>query len=201
MKKELLILFIRNPRLGKVKTRLAASIGNEKALRIYQLLLDHTLKITQKSDADKVVYYADFIPANDAWQKAGFKQAIQTGSDLGERMSNAFRSAFIRGYERVVLIGSDCYELTEKEIQEAFEQLVQKQVVIGPATDGGYYLAGLSEHVPALFQNKAWSTPSVFKDTLGDIEKLALTFHLLTELPDIDELNDLLKYDDLFALM
>jgi rSAM/selenodomain-associated transferase 1 len=201
MKKALLIVFTKNPKLGKVKTRLAASVGDEKALRIYQFLLDHTFQITRHLEFDKVVYYSDFMPANDVWKKYDFKQFLQTGSDLGEKMSNAFRSAFIRGYEKVVLIGSDCYELEEKEILEAFEKLETKQVVVGPATDGGYYLIGADAYYPALFENKQWSTASVFNDTFQNIADLNLTSHYLQELSDIDDLKDLMKHEDLFAMM
>jgi rSAM/selenodomain-associated transferase 1 len=201
MKKALLIVFTKNPKLGKVKTRLAASVGDEKALRVYQFLLDHTFQITRHLEMDKAVYYSDFMPANDVWKKYDFKQFLQTGSDFGAKMSNAFRAAFIRGYEKVVLIGSDCYELNEKEILEAFEKLETKQVVVGPAADGGYYLIGMDNFYPTLFENKNWSTASVFNDTFQNIVDLNLTSHYLQELSDIDDLKDLMKHEDLFTMM
>jgi uncharacterized protein len=201
MKKALLIVFTKNPKLGKVKTRLAATIGDEKALRVYQFLLDHTFQITRHLDLDKAVYYSDFIPTNDVWKKYDFKQFLQTGADLGEKMSNAFRSSFIRGYEKVVLIGSDCYELDENYLRVAFNHLEKNQVVIGPAEDGGYYLIGMDAHHPSLFENKKWSTASVFNETFQNIADLNLTSHYLQELSDIDDLNDLMKHEDLFTMM
>lgn len=199
--KELLIIFAKNPRMGKVKTRLATSIGNEKALRIYEILLRHTLRITQNYTGEKAVYYSDFIPANDDWKKNGYHQFLQHGNDLGEKMAQAFRSAFIRGYDKVILIGSDCYEITEKEIELAFEKLSDFNMVIGPATDGGYYLIGLTQPVPQVFQNKNWGTETVLEGTLKDAEALSVSVHQLQVLSDIDDLNDLLKYDDLFSLI
>lgn len=201
MKKSLLIIFTKNPKLGKVKTRLAESVGPEKALRVYQFLLDHTFQITRHFELDKIVFYSDFIPGNDIWKKSDFKQSIQTGTDLGEKMSNAFRSSFIKGYEKIVLIGSDCYELDESHIQNAFDQLEKNEIVLGPASDGGYYLIGMTEHFPKLFRDKKWSTDSVFKDTVEDITALNLTAHYLPELSDVDDLKDLMKYEDLFAMM
>lgn len=201
MTRKLLLVFVKNPRLGAVKTGLAASIGDQKALRVYQLLLDHTLRIASRMDMDKAVYYSDFIPASDAWRKNGFQQFLQTGSDLGERMSNAFRNAFIRGYDEVVLIGSDCYELEIHHLTSAFESLLKKQVVLGPATDGGYYLIGMNAHYPTLFQQKNWSTSSVFAETLESLKQAQLTWDELEQRSDIDDLNDLMQHDDLFLIL
>lgn len=201
MKKKLLIVFAKNPRLGKVKTRLAASVGNEKALRIYHLLLDHTARITADIEVDKVVHYSDFIPASDLWLKLNFKQHLQRGNDLGERMATAFRSSFIRGYEQVVLIGSDCYELDQQILEQAFKQLDTNDVVLGPAKDGGYYLIGMNEFYGSLFDNIQWSTSSVLSETKKILEQNTLSYSLLPELSDIDDLNDLMRYDDLFVLI
>ncbi|HYI78143.1 MAG TPA: TIGR04282 family arsenosugar biosynthesis glycosyltransferase, partial [Chryseolinea sp.] len=140
MTKQLLIVFIKNPILGKVKTRLAASLGDQKALRVYKKLLDHTLRITGNLEYDKMVYYSDFVPEKDEWLGAGFKQGLQLGQDLGQKMKNAFKDGFRAGYSRIVIIGSDCFELTSYHIAKAFDSLENANVVVGPATDGGYYL-------------------------------------------------------------
>ena len=126
---------------------------------------------------------------------------MQNGDDLGARMSNAFRQAFIKGYEQVVLIGSDCYDLDESQISEAFAALHQKQVAIGPAHDGGYYLVGMNDFYPSLFQNKNWSSETVFSETISSIEQENISYHKLEQLSDIDDLQDLMRYDDLFILV
>ena len=185
------MVFIKNPTLGKVKTRLAASVGNEKALDIYKSLLNHTYIESRKITADKIVFYSDFIDSNDAWAKSGFSQELQKGNHLGEKISNAFIKAFNMGYKKVLIIGSDCPELKESHIKDAFTYLHQHDAVIGPAYDGGYYLLGLNKFHPELFQNKNWSTENVLLDTISDFIKLRLLFKLLPTLHDIDDEKDL----------
>ena len=196
----LLMIFIKNPQLGKVKTRLAKTIGNEKALQVYHLLLNHTNKITQKVEVDKAVFYSDFIAVDDHWSKEGFQQYVQVGEDLGDRMSTAFMSAFNMGYKKVAIIGSDCFELNEDIITDAFTILQQHEFTLGPAKDGGYYLLGMSNYHEQLFKNKAWSTESVLIDTLLDFEKLKGSFKLLPTLSDIDEEKDLENYPNLLEI-
>ena len=142
MTKKLLIIFVKNAVKGKVKTRLAATIGDEKALEIYQILVQHTFDITIALPVNKAVFYSDFLQ-EDIWSPAFYENFVQSGTDLGERMYQAFQQGFATGYEQVCIIGSDCYELTEQIIQQAFEKLELTDVVIGPAEDGGYYLLGM----------------------------------------------------------
>lgn len=196
-----IIVFIKNPKAGKVKTRLAEMIGDQKALKIYQHLLDHTLRVSSLVDADKLVCYSDFIPASDTWKKAGFEQAVQSGNDLGERMTNAFRSSFIKGYEKIILIGSDCFEIDPEHIEEAFQKLDQAELVIGPAKDGGYYLIGMQNPHPEIFQNITWSQPDVLQKTIEKMEQSKLTFALTPELADIDDFSDLMNYPVLMNLI
>lgn len=177
--------------LGQVKTRLAATIGDEKALEIYKLLLNHTHAITADLKCVKNVYYSDSIIPVDIWNKGGFTKRVQSGDDLGERMLNAFESAFNDGHEQVMIIGSDCYQLSTEMILDGFNHLNQHDVVIGPAEDGGYYLLGLNGLIPALFSGKAWSTDSVCNETLADVEKLNLSYKLLPTLNDVDVAEDL----------
>lgn len=188
MSKSLLIIFTRNPELGKVKTRLAKSVGDEKALEIYKFLLQRTKEITLQIDCDKTVFYSQEIAQNDIWSDE-FSKELQTGDDLGEKMQNAFKSAFAKGYEKAVVIGSDLYDLEPHHISEAFEKLNSSNAVIGPAQDGGYYLLGLKEVYPSIFQNKEWGTSTVRKDTLNDLEKVSV--HLLEELNDVDVIDDI----------
>lgn len=122
-----LIIFVKNASLGKVKTRIANSIGDENALKIYQRLLQHTHLITKSTLADKYVFYAEQINNNDLWETGIYKKELQAGSDLGERMKNAFGTIFSKGYKEVVIIGSDCYELNTEIIQHAFNALKKKR--------------------------------------------------------------------------
>ena len=187
----LLIIFVKNPIPGKVKTRLAQTIGNEKALVVYQNLLFCTLKITKAAaNCDKSVFYADYIDHKDIWSEGDFEKHLQKGDSLGARMLNAFESNFQKGYKNVILIGSDCAELTTEIIGLAFNSLENNDVVIGPASDGGYYLIGMNFLIKDVFENKKWSSNSVLSDTLTDLEKNNRSYHLLPELNDIDDEED-----------
>ena len=186
-----LIIFVRKPELGKVKTRLAASIGDEKALEVYKELLLHTKNITQNIAADKFVFYHNEIVLDDIWNAAGFYKMLQADGDLGYKMEEAFATIFKRGYEKVLIIGSDCFQLNESILKEALHLLEQNDSVIGPANDGGYYLLGMDRHYPHLFKGKTWSSPDVFLDTLLDIQKLKLSYSILPTLNDVDEEKDL----------
>ena len=191
MNKELLIIFYRNPELGKVKTRLAASIGDEKALAIYLNLSAHTRDVTENLTMDKALYYSDFTDREDNWSLTHFKKEIQTGRDLGERMRNAFAAGFEQGYQKIVIIGTDCFELTPEIIKQSFERLDHHDTVIGPALDGGYYLLGMKKLIPEVFRNKTWSTESVCTETMKDFERLNLGYSLSPPLRDVDEVKDL----------
>ena len=189
--KNALIIFTRNPELGKVKTRLAATIGNQSALEIYKLLIHHTVKITSTINANKYVFYSENIQKNDAWNPSIFKKELQNGKDLGERMQNAFDLLFKKGYQKIVIVGSDIYELNSQDIEDSFISLKTSSYVIGPAKDGGYYLIGMKKLHAPLFINKEWSTSNVMLDTLLDLKKLSLNHSLLETLSDVDDINDL----------
>jgi len=187
----LLLIYYRNPALGKVKTRLAAGIGDEAALAVYYRLASHTRDVARVLAMDCRVCYSDFIDREDAWPNLRFQKTLQRGSDLGERMSNSFRQAFAEGYRHVVIIGTDCLELTTAVVQTAFDQLAAHDVVIGPARDGGYYLLGMKQWHATLFQNKKWGSSSVLADTLNDTARLQMHVKQLVTLTDVDEADDL----------
>jgi len=189
MNKNALIILIRNPQLGCVKTRLAAEIGEESALKVYMALLDYTRSIASEIDSSRLLFYSDFIEENDSWNPRLFTKFLQKGNSFGARMCRAFELA-LKDHERAVIIGSDCEELTPKIIRDAFNILSEFDVVLGPAKDGGYYLMGLKKIYPELFTNKQWSTSSVLDDTLQDIKKLGLSFYFLPTLSDIDDFED-----------
>lgn len=167
---ELLIIFTRNPELGKVKTRLAKDIGDEAALALYRFLLEHTVSVTASLKVDKQVFYSEKIQEDDIWNSAIFSKRLQQGLDLGQKMENAFREAFSENYKSVVIIGSDLYDLETKDLENAFFQLKTHDAVIGPAKDGGYYLLGMKSLNSSVFKNKKWSTNTVFKETLKDLK-------------------------------
>ncbi len=187
--KNLLLIFTRNPELGRCKTRLAATVGDETALEIYQFLLEHTVEITAQLDLEKEVYYSEEIWKDDIWDNNTYSKKLQTGIDLGERMANAFKAGFKAGYEKIIIIGSDMYDLNQKDLEGAFETLERTDFVVGPATDGGYYLLGMKSFKEALFIDKAWGTGNVLKDTLKNLEEER--FELLKERNDVDYYEDI----------
>lgn len=186
-----LIIFVRHPESGKVKTRLAKVIGEAKALAVYKLLLNHTHQITLPLNCSKFVYYADQVAENDLWSSPGYTKKQQLGNNLGERMCSAFQELFDQGFKKALIIGSDCYQLRTELLQEAIQLLETHQVVIGPTFDGGYYLLGSDHFIPGLFAGKAWSTDQVTKQTLEDVNSLGLSCQLLKQLHDVDEAEDL----------
>lgn len=194
MDNNLLMIFVKNLIPGMVKTRLAKDIGIEKALDVYQELIHHTHKITKKIEVDKAVYYSEYVEVEDIWGDEHYDHKLQKGLELGTKMSTAFDEAF-DSYTRVIIIGSDCYQLSSKMIQTAFEMLEEHDVVVGPAKDGGYYLLGMNEYYPQLFEGKTYSTQHVLQDLLETAEELQLATYQLPQLRDIDTLEDLKTTD------
>lgn len=188
--KNLLLIFTRNPELGKAKTRLAKMVGDETALEIYRFLLERTKDVSLKVNADKAVYYSVEVRENDIWDASIYQKHQQKGKDLGIRMRNAFKNGFDAGYKKVMIIGSDLYDLSSKNIDNAFVVLNKNDVVIGPAEDGGYYLLGMNTLHEKVFKNKNWGTASVRKDTLLDLKNKKVK--LLEEKNDIDVYEDIL---------
>ena len=191
--RRLLIIFIKNPVKGNVKTRLAKTMGEEKALQIYKSLLNHTQEITVELPCTKMVFYSDFVDENDNWKNEDYKKHLQHGINLGERMLNAFNLGFNKNFREILIIGSDCFELNKDIISKAFDALATSQFVIGPAKDGGYYLLGMKKIYKVIFENKIWSTASVLADTIQDFEKNNASYFLLSKLTDIDEEKDLIE--------
>lgn len=187
--KRLLIIFTRNPELGKCKTRLAATVGDEAALAIYVFLLKHTVSLTENLEVTKQVHYSNKVHHNDLWDDAKFEKRQQQGADLGLRMQHAFEEGFKEGYEQIIIVGSDMHDLNQRELENAFSVLENNDYVLGPAEDGGYYLLGMSQLKAELFQNKNWGTSSVLKDTLTNLEDESL--QLLPQKNDVDYYEDI----------
>jgi len=186
-----LIVFLKSPIRGMVKTRLAKSIGEEAALVVYNQLVGTTYLVANEVNATKYAVFSDSLPDNSSKAVQHFRKFVQHGEDLGERMKNAFDLVFKDGSDKAVIIGSDCPELLPSEIEDAFHLLTANDLVIGPAQDGGYYLLGLKKTYSELFKIEEWSTQHVFHQTMKKAKQLNL---LCAELPikrDLDTVQDL----------
>jgi len=188
-KENLLLVFTKNPVAGKVKTRLAKDIGDLKALEIYKFLLEHSAQFTATVNASKQVYYSDSVNMDDIWDNKLYSKRKQEGEDLGKRMLNAFENGFREGFESVIVIGSDMYDIDTIDIEYAFQELENHDYVIGPASDGGYYLLGMKALNSKVFRNKVWGTSSVLKDTMEDLRDADVK--LLETRNDVDLLEDI----------
>jgi hypothetical protein len=187
----LLMVFARNPILGSTKTRLASTIGDQKALEIYKFLLQYTAYIAAEAHCDRRVHYSTYPDYKDMFPNESFAKTVQPSGELGTKMYLAFKQAFSEGYKRVAMIGSDCYELSTNLIDTALDSLQNNNFVLGPAKDGGYYLLGMNHLEQAIFRNKKWSTPRVYLDTVIDLEVLNYSYAELPVLSDIDYVDDL----------
>src|SRR5690348_4498038 len=190
-----LLIFIKNPVLGKVKTRLAKTVGPYNALNIYQYLLEHTMEITYELDQlEKFIYYDEFVPAKDEWPSSKYHKELQEGGNLGEKMLNAFKKAFNEGCKKVVLMMPDCPKMTDTMVEKAFKVLDTNDLVIGPTNDGGFYAIGMKEMLPDnILRDKAYSTSHVFEDVVKEIERQKKSWFKLPPLVDVDMEEDLGK--------
>lgn len=189
------MIFVKNPEKGKVKTRLAVSVGETMAYRVYVKLLRHTIETAEIVAADREIWYSSFIDNRDGFSEKKFRKKLQRGNSLGRRMEYAFNSGFENRYRKIVIIGSDCPGISSSIIKEAFNQLNSHQAVIGPSEDGGYYLLGMNKFYPSLFRNIEWSTEKVFESTVSKFEQESIRYAVLPELNDIDTIQDLGKSD------
>jgi rSAM/selenodomain-associated transferase 1 len=193
--KPIILLFIKAPIQGQIKSRLAAAIGDDAALELYQRFVLDTIDTV---GALAIPLRICFYPPDDgalirAWLGNEQDCIPQQGSDLGERMESAFKQVFQEGYARAVLIGSDIPELGTLIIDEAFTSLNVHDAVLGPAADGGYYLIGFTAKtfLTDLFHHIAWSTSTVFDETLARFKESDQRVHLLPKLHDVDTKDDL----------
>lgn len=189
-----IIVFVKNPELGKVKTRLAATLGDEKALEVYNKLIGYTRSILLEVDhTEKYVFYSSFIDNEDEWSNDIFEKKLQVSGGLGTKIAKAVQHIF-ESCDQVVIIGSDCPQLTSIGIKEAFNELETSNVVIGPSHDGGYYLLGMDNYYPELFEGINWSTETVCAETLQKANESNLNSTKLDVLSDVDFEEDWLKY-------
>jgi rSAM/selenodomain-associated transferase 1 len=192
---EQLIIFVKAPRDGEVKTRLAQSIGAERACAAYRELVTHVLGVGEKFGRAELRFSPDDAVAEiTPWLRPSWTSQAQGDGDLGARMHRAFTDAFARGAERVVIIGSDCVEIETRDLRTAFRELKTHDVVVGPATDGGYWLIGLRAPQPEIFREIVWSSEQVFGQTLQRAKSLRLKSQLLRILNDVDTGEDWQRY-------
>ena len=186
--KNALIIFARKPELGKVKTRLAVTIGNNKALDIYSKLLIHTRALVKETNAETFIFLTE--PTLDNFWDT-FSCELQIGDTLGDKMQHAFKLIFEKNFQKCIIIGSDCPKLSADIVNTAFNKLENHDTVIGEAQDGGYYLLGTKHLIPALFKNKQWSTSNVYSQTILDFKNEKLSYSTLPVLNDLDEEKDI----------
>ena len=194
--KSIVLVFAKAPISGTVKTRLAFVIGNKKALWIYKKLLYKTDSELKKLSQDVVVFYHGGPSTIFKKIFLAFQKKSQLGEDLGERMKSAFQWGFDKGYEKILIIGTDLWDLSKPLLENAFKQLDSNDYVIGPASDGGYYLLGCKKFTKHLFTEKKWGSPDVYHQTMKEL--MGKSVAILDEKKDIDTLEDLEQSPELY---
>ena len=189
------IVFIKAPRSGTVKTRLARTLGDQAACDIYKALLSSTLATLSSFPGLQIRFSPDDALRDiSPWLHPGWAANPQGPGDLGQRMLRAFEHSLGRGVSKVIIIGSDCPEITLHDIDQASSALSSHDLVLGPATDGGYWLIGLAKTEPALFEGITWGSRHVLAETLARATALGMRIHLLRTLSDIDTAEDWERY-------
>ena len=200
--KNAVIIFTRYPEIGKVKTRLAASIGNESAYLVNEILVGRTFKECLKLEENRFSLFAFY---SDMKNEEFFPDSIakrfliynQDGENIGEKMRNAFEKIFNLGFEKAVILGTDIPDISESILSKSFLELEQNNIVIGPSNDGGYYLLGMNKFYHNIFDDIKWGTESVFEKTIDKIHENNLSYTTIDRLTDIDVKEDLLSWYEL----
>jgi len=196
-KTDSLIIFLRHPKNGQVKTRLAKTTLQDFATRFYKLCAEHIIQTTKEfSGINRFAFYSDQSEKKEviSWLGDKFLFMPQEGDDLGSRMKSAFNRVFSLGSKKVIIIGTDIPELSEGLLKDAFRALVKNDVVLGPSKDGGYYLLGIKKMYSELFDGIEYSTTVVLSETIKRIKNLGLSYHLLPVLSDVDTEEDLIDW-------
>ncbi|MBE9012341.1 TIGR04282 family arsenosugar biosynthesis glycosyltransferase [Pseudanabaenaceae cyanobacterium LEGE 13415] len=190
---EQLIIFTRYPEAGKAKTRLIPALGDVGAAELHRQMTESTIAEVRKLENVSICVYftGSSIEQMQDWLGDNLEYQLQPSGDLGDRLIHIFQTMFDRGARSVIAIGTDCPDLTSEIIMQAFAQLKTHHLSIGAATDGGYYLIGLDQLIPDVFQNIAWSTDVVFQQTLEIVQRLELSIAFLPTLHDVDRPEDL----------
>jgi rSAM/selenodomain-associated transferase 1 len=186
-----LIIFCENPVEGKVKKRLASEVGEENAMVIYEALVKHTADVAKSVMAQRKCYYSEFISNKDDFDDGHFEKSIQKGEDFGERLYNAAKLSFGEWANKVVIIGSDCYDLNAGIIEEAFRALEKNDFVIGPTKEGGFYLLGMNDLSKGILIDKEWNHENVVLDMLLEIKNERKTHYILPTLNEVNSLEEI----------
>ena len=193
----LLMVFIKDSSKYPVKTRLKTSIGKNKSIWVYNQILKKTALVLKNIKTDIAVFHYNSIISKNPFKNFSKWNKIQIGENLGKKISNAFNWGFEKGYKKIIIIGSDLWDLNEEIINTGFIELNKNKVVIGPSIDGGYYLLGLNKKMPKIFEGIKWGTQSVLAETLKLLEHEP---YILPELNDIDTFKDLITNPSLFKI-
>jgi len=192
--RQCLLLFLKYPERGKVKSRLAKDLNKDITLLLYKnFVLDLLDTLKKKNFSLRICFYPpDSKGKVKEWLGNSYLYMPQKGKDLGERMKNAFKTVYSEGFSKVVLIGSDIPDLNVKVLNEAYE-CDDCDTVIGPSSDGGYYLIGFKNNtfMPEIFDGIQWGSGTVFKKTIEILKRNNRRVHILPEWQDIDRLDDL----------
>ena len=191
------MVFIKDSSKYPVKTRLKTSIGKNKSIWVYNQILKKTALVLKNIKTDIAVFHYNSIISKNPFKNFSKWNKIQIGKNLGEKISNAFNWGFEKGYKKIIIIGSDLWDLNEEIINKGFLELNKNQVVIGPSIDGGYYLLGLNKKMPKIFEGIKWGTQSVLAETLKLLDHDP---YILPELNDIDTFEDLIANPSLFKI-
>ncbi len=199
---ECLIVFTRYPIPGQTKTRLIPALGAVGASNLHRQMTEHTLAQVRQLRADGVaieIHYAGAETDRELadWLGADLVYRSQGDGDLGERMVLSIETALQAGHDRVIIIGTDCPGLNPEILQLAFQQLRDRDLMLGPAIDGGYYLIGMQRFIPELFVGISWGTSAVRQQTIEIATKLGLSLGDLPLLADIDRPEDLPIWEQL----
>ena len=191
-----LLIFLKYPTPGQVKTRLAAQLGDEAAAGIYRASVELTLHRLGALEADAVVCVdpPEALARTHEWLGSGWTLRPQQGATLGERLSDATRAVFADGATRLVIVGTDSPWLRVQDVELAFGHLDRTDVVLGPSQDGGYYLIGLSQCTIGLFEDIAWSSPLVFDQTRARVAELGLHAQVFPQGYDLDRVEDVQRF-------
>jgi rSAM/selenodomain-associated transferase 1 len=189
-----IIVYLKNPAPGEVKTRLQTRYTQEQAARLYRAFIQDTVETAQTVEADR--YFAAYTPAGcepeiEELVPEGWNLTPQVGADLGARMLGSLRSSITSGADKVILIGTDIPSLPRTHLISAINRLDNNDLVLGPTNDGGFYLIGTRIMLPDIFPDVAWSTDQVFEQTAEGVRSHSLLMSLIPPWNDIDTPDDL----------
>lgn len=192
------LFFVKYPEKGQVKSRLSTEFDETLTVELYKKFVHDLLAMLNKTDFTTVICYhpKSTLDKFTMWLGSHYYYLPQKGENLGQRMKNSFIDAFANNFERAIIIGSDSPDLPLDYINQAFSSLKNHDVVIGPCSDGGYYLIGFTQNtfLPNAFEEINWSTETVFSETMNTLSNNGLKIRILPKWSDVDTLSDLIAF-------